>query len=421
MSTTSVPASTSSGTSGPSSPGSGSGVGSSTSKRVPSASVAPARTNRCADGPAVAAGLGPQAAVVERRVLEREPQPDHRVGLGPEEGGSWWQVHLAADAGLLEDVHRLEQRRVGEAEVVDDLGERRRCGEKRVEHRVEVVLRVADLVDRPLLRDGAARRRGRRPPPRRSTAPRRPRTRKYSSEVRVCSWVENTDDRASGRSRRRSARPARSPRAHASRSAAPGHDEEPVPLPGRELVAVEHGQVRVIRAAMRSVDHERARRGRLGADLDRRPSSAATAPSKRSSSSACSSSSGWPSATSSPGLARQTTPADGLTGSSLRARPGAEPPRARRRRARASSRRTNPADGAGTVRTYSACRERRVGVAALGPDHAVAHRSIARPSSSAAAGSASDAGERQHLAGQRERDLDAGRPGRRPRAPRSTR
>ena len=48
---------------------------------------------------------------------------------------------------------------------------------------------------------------------------------------------------------------------------------------------------------------------------------AASAGPKRSGSSARSSSSGWPSRTRSPGLARQMTPAAALTVSSLRARP----------------------------------------------------------------------------------------------------
>ena len=55
--------------------------------------------------------------------------------------------HLAAYAGLLEDVHRLQQLGIGEADVGGDRGHLGRAGEV-AEDRVEIVHRVPDLVDR---------------------------------------------------------------------------------------------------------------------------------------------------------------------------------------------------------------------------------------------------------------------------------
>ena len=99
----------------------------------------------------VAARGRPQAAVLERGVLDREPEPGdgHRVGV--EERGVLVAAHLAADVRLLEDVHRLQRQRVDETEVGGDLGESGLVGEP-LELVVEVVLGVADLVDAQLLR-----------------------------------------------------------------------------------------------------------------------------------------------------------------------------------------------------------------------------------------------------------------------------
>lgn len=56
---------------------------------------------------AVPARLDPQAAVVERRIFEREPEGGHADRGRVEEGGVLVPAHFAADAGLLEDVDRL--------------------------------------------------------------------------------------------------------------------------------------------------------------------------------------------------------------------------------------------------------------------------------------------------------------------------
>lgn len=56
---------------------------------------------------------------------------------------------LAADQRLLEDVHRLQEQRPLDPEARDQLGQPRIAREPR-EHRVEIVERVADLVDRSL-------------------------------------------------------------------------------------------------------------------------------------------------------------------------------------------------------------------------------------------------------------------------------
>ena len=96
------------------------------------------------------AGQGPQAAILRRRILEREPQADDAERLGVEEGRVGVAGHLAADAGLLEDVHRLQQQRPADADAVDQPGQRRRAREGG-EDRVEIVQRMADLVDRQRL------------------------------------------------------------------------------------------------------------------------------------------------------------------------------------------------------------------------------------------------------------------------------
>ena len=68
-------------------------------------------------------------------------------GIGEEEGRILLENHLAADARLLEYVHRLQRQRFLHAEAVDQGREFRRT-RKRLEHRVEVVHGVSDLVDR---------------------------------------------------------------------------------------------------------------------------------------------------------------------------------------------------------------------------------------------------------------------------------
>ncbi len=104
-----------------------------------------------AQRPAVPTRLGPQAAVVERGVLDGEPEAGDGDGIGVQERGVLVTADLAADARLLEDVHRLQGQRIDQTDVCGDLGDVRVVGEP-LELVVEVVLRVADLVDAQLLR-----------------------------------------------------------------------------------------------------------------------------------------------------------------------------------------------------------------------------------------------------------------------------
>jgi hypothetical protein len=57
-----------------------------------------------AQRPAVAARFDPQAAVVHRRVFQREPEGGDADRGGVEEGGVLVPAYFAADAGLLEDI-----------------------------------------------------------------------------------------------------------------------------------------------------------------------------------------------------------------------------------------------------------------------------------------------------------------------------
>ena len=203
-----------------------------------------------------------------------------------------------------------------------------------------------------------------------------------------------------------------------------GHDEEPVALPGRELVAVEHGPrygtvpglvtARVVRrAGDRSGDAVDDERAGLGSARGRSRGARRVPPRRRRSGRRRRRAAR---ATAGPGhlvadLGQATMPAVALTGSSLRARP-APRRQAATPTALASRRRTKPAVGAGTVRT-SALRERRVGVAALRPDHARPHRR--RPDrASTAAGSASGGRRARASRGRGRGSPRRRRPGRRP-------
>ena len=67
--------------------------------------------------------LRPQAAVVERRVLDGEPEARHRDRIGVEERRVLVAPDLATDVRLLEDVHALQRERVGQTQVGSDLGQ----------------------------------------------------------------------------------------------------------------------------------------------------------------------------------------------------------------------------------------------------------------------------------------------------------
>ena len=96
---------------------------------------------------AVAAGLQPQAAVVQRGIFQREPEGGHAEQAVVHKAGVLVPLHLTTDAGLLEDQHRLPQHGLLQAQVMGQFGQLGPAREL-VEHRVQVVQRMADLVDR---------------------------------------------------------------------------------------------------------------------------------------------------------------------------------------------------------------------------------------------------------------------------------
>src|SRR5215510_2183216 len=98
----------------------------------------------------VAARNGPHTAVLLRGVFEREPETRDARRLGVKERRVLMTGDLAADVRLFEDVHRLQEQRLGESQTGAD---RRQPGlpRKGVEDRVEIVQRVPDFVDRALL------------------------------------------------------------------------------------------------------------------------------------------------------------------------------------------------------------------------------------------------------------------------------
>ena len=93
------------------------------------------------------AGEHPQTAIVDRGVLQGDPQAQHALGDSVQERGVLVAGHRAADPWLLEDQHRLQEHRLRQARRRHQRRDRRRAGEGR-EHRIQVVQRVADLVDR---------------------------------------------------------------------------------------------------------------------------------------------------------------------------------------------------------------------------------------------------------------------------------
>ena len=96
---------------------------------------------------AMTARVDPETAVLQRGVFDGEPEADHRLRFGPEERVVAMETDLTSDTGLLEDVHRLEQLGVAEAEIGGDRCQLR-CATKGLERRVEVVHGVAEFVDR---------------------------------------------------------------------------------------------------------------------------------------------------------------------------------------------------------------------------------------------------------------------------------
>ncbi|EAU69750.1 conserved hypothetical protein [Stigmatella aurantiaca DW4/3-1] len=99
----------------------------------------------------VPSGLNPQTAVLQGGILQGEPEAQTGGGLGEQERRVLVAGDFAADVGLLEDVHGLQEERAGQSQL---RGQRRQLGRARepVEHRLQVVQRMADLVDGQRLR-----------------------------------------------------------------------------------------------------------------------------------------------------------------------------------------------------------------------------------------------------------------------------
>jgi hypothetical protein len=99
----------------------------------------------------VTAGAAQRQPFSSVRVLDREPETGdgHRVRV--EERRVLVTADLAADVGLLEDVHALQRDGVRRGRCRRNAREVGRVAE-RLERRVEIVHRVPDLVDAELLR-----------------------------------------------------------------------------------------------------------------------------------------------------------------------------------------------------------------------------------------------------------------------------
>jgi len=95
----------------------------------------------------MSAGHRPHASVLSRRVVDREPEADHAARLGPQIRVVGVAGDFTADVRLLEDVHRLQQQRVAHADVTRNRSKLRRAAE-RVEHRIEIVHRMPEFVER---------------------------------------------------------------------------------------------------------------------------------------------------------------------------------------------------------------------------------------------------------------------------------
>ena len=94
---------------------------------MPSSSVASGPLEPLPQRTPVAARLRPQAAVLECGVLDGEPEADDAERLGVEERGVLVAADLAADARLLEDVHRLDRQRIPHPDRRGDVGKLGAC------------------------------------------------------------------------------------------------------------------------------------------------------------------------------------------------------------------------------------------------------------------------------------------------------
>src|SRR5215510_13922234 len=98
----------------------------------------------------VAARNCPHTTVLLRGVIEREPEPSDARRFGVKERRVLMACDLAADVRLFEDVHRLQEQRIGVAQIAADRRQPR-LPRKGVEDGVEVVQRMPDFIDRALL------------------------------------------------------------------------------------------------------------------------------------------------------------------------------------------------------------------------------------------------------------------------------
>ena len=131
------------------------------------------------------------------------------------------------------------------------LGELGRVAEA-LEHRVEVVHRVPDLVDAQLLGLAQRARRRRTPPPRRSTTIAAPEERNSPLLTRSCSLVVNTVRSVVGSNAVDELdRPSAAASRHASSVGEALDDEEPVAVVASDLLVGQHGDNRTF-AALRS-------------------------------------------------------------------------------------------------------------------------------------------------------------------------
>ena len=94
---------------------------------------------------AVCTGNEMHAAVLDRRILEREPEADTRLRFGVDVGGILVADDLTADARRLENVHGLDDARFLESEARCNLGKRFRMGEA-IEYGIDVMHRMSHLV-----------------------------------------------------------------------------------------------------------------------------------------------------------------------------------------------------------------------------------------------------------------------------------
>src|ERR1051325_4316717 len=92
----------------------------------------------------------PQTSILKARIFKGEPKPHQLQRFGVEKRRVLMTSNFATDARLLEDVHRLQQQRTFDSQIGNDFPYFR-SARKLIEDRIEIVKRVADLIDRLLL------------------------------------------------------------------------------------------------------------------------------------------------------------------------------------------------------------------------------------------------------------------------------